>query len=107
MQNLLAVDIGKTFNSPFSSGGKTIGDLLSIIIRGSFVVAGIIILILLIIAGFSMIASAGSNNPEGAEKAKKALSSAAIGFVLIFGAYLIIRVIELVIGSNFITQPLI
>lgn len=101
----LAVNIGQAFNSPFSSDGKTIGDLISVVIRISLALAGILILALLLIAGFSMVTSAGTDNPEGAEKAKKAATAAAIGFVLVFGAYLIIRAIELVIGANFITQP--
>ena len=52
-----------------------------------------------------MIASAGSSNPEGAEKAKKAATSALVGFVVIFVAYWIIRVIEEITGIKFVTQP--
>jgi len=101
----LAFDIGGAFGSPFSSGGKTLGDLMGIIIQGSFVIAGIVILFIFLYAGFMMITGAGQEKPENAEKAKKAASGAAIGFALIFGAYLIIRLIELLLGSNFITQP--
>lgn len=105
MQNsLLAIDIAEKFKSPFGNP-KTVGDLVSILLKFSFVVAGIFILVLFLIAGFSIITSAGSNNPEGAEKGRNAATAAAIGFVVIFAAYWIIRIIEVISGNNFITKP--
>lgn len=105
MQNLLAqVDITERFNSPF---GKTssLGDLISIFLKVSFVIAGVFVLVLFLVAGFSIIASAGTNNPEAAEKGKNAATAAVIGFFVIFAAYWIVRIIEVVSGNNFITNP--
>lgn len=48
---------------------------------------------------------AGNDNPEQAAKGKKAVTSAVIGVIIIITAYLIIRIIEVMTGSNFITQP--
>ncbi len=105
MNNLLAqVDISSKFNSPFGNT-KTVGDLISIFLKGSFVIAGIFILVLFLIAGFSIIQGAGNDNPEAAQKGKNAATSALIGFVVIFGAYWIIRIIEVITGNRFITNP--
>ena len=103
----LAVNISDAFGSPFSSGGKTIGNLLGIILNGSFVLAGIAVLFLLIFAGLSIIIGAGNNNPESTEKGKKAATAAVIGLLIIFSAYWIIKIIELIVGNNFITNPTI
>jgi len=103
--NLLSqIPIGSTFNSPFGQT-KTIGDLVSTLIRGGMVVSGVIILFFLVFGGISIIAGAGSNNPEQAAKGKQAVTAAAIGFVIVFVAYWIVRIIELITKQNFITAP--
>ncbi len=102
----LAINIGDYFDSPFGQE-KTLGDLVSTFLNVAFVGAGVLILFLIVFAGFQMVAGAGQNKPENAEKAKQAMTGAAIGFVVIFVAYWIIRIIELVAGVNFITEPAI
>ena len=101
---LAQVNIGSEFNSPF---GQSVGinSLVSTILNASLVIAGVLMLFFFVIGGIQMIASAGSSNPEGAEKAKKAATSALVGFVVIFVAYWIIRVIEEITGIKFVTQP--
>lgn len=79
------------------------GDLISLILKAAFAISGVLILFLIVFAGFTIIASAGSNNPEGAKKGKDAATAAALGFVIIFVAYWIIRIIELITGQRFIT----
>ena len=105
--NQLVFNIGDAFNSPFgkTTGGNTLGDLVSLIIKSSLTIAGLLVLFLFIFAGFSIMMGAGSDNPEQSAKGKKAATSAVIGFVIIITAYLIIRIIEVMTGSNFITQP--
>ncbi|QLG69923.1 MAG: hypothetical protein CH104c_0692 [Candidatus Woesebacteria bacterium] len=102
----LAIDIGSTFGSPFGNT-KGIGDLITLILNASFAVSGIIILFLFIFAGISLISGAGSSDPQKIEKGKKAVTTAIIGFIIIFGAYWVIRIIEIITGNNFITQPTI
>lgn len=106
--NKLAIDIGKTFGSPFGGNlteeGKSLGDLVSLGLRVAFVVAGIFILFALIYAGFKMVQGAGSSDQQAAQKSKQAATSAAIGFVVVFTAYWIIRIIEAITGLNFITN---
>ena len=111
--NQLAFNIGDAFNSPFGKNvcfhsvckTTTLGDLVSLIIKSSLTIAGLLVLFLFIFAGFSIMMGAGSDNPEQSAKGKKAATSAVIGFVIIITAYLIIRIIEVMTGSNFITQP--
>lgn len=107
MKLLSQIKIEDYFDSPFgkASGGKTIGDLISLILKGSFVVAGLIILFLFIFAGVSMIIGAGQNDPEKAKKGQQAITSALIGFVIIFVAYWVVRLIEVITGIPFITNP--
>ncbi len=95
----IAVDIGKSFGSPF---GQTYGlaDLVSVILSNAMVVASIILLLLLIFGGISMIMGAGQDNPEAAAKGKQAATSAVIGFIIIFAAYWIIQIIETLTGLN-------
>ncbi|MEK7525948.1 MAG: hypothetical protein AAB546_00515 [Patescibacteria group bacterium] len=105
MNKLAQVPIGTTFNTPFSTGQNSLGDLISLGLNISFVVAGIIILFMLVFAGFKIIQGAGSGNQQDAQKAQQAASSAVIGFVIIFAAYWIIRLIEIITGVAFITMP--
>lgn len=97
--NKLAVDIGSKFGSPFGQS-KGIGDLVSAIVSNTLVVAGIILVFFFVIGGISMIAGAGQDNPEKAAKGKQAATSALLGFIIIFAAYWIIRIIESVTGLN-------
>jgi Zn-dependent protease with chaperone function len=108
MKNLAqAINIGDKFNSPWgdTSGLHSIGNLVSIIIGIAFALAGLILLFYMIVGGIGMIAGAGENNPQKVGQGKQALTSALIGFVVVFVAYWIIRIIELITQSNFITNP--
>jgi hypothetical protein len=95
--NKLAVDIGTSFNSPFGQE-KGIGDLVSAIISNALVIAGVILVFFFVIGGISMMAGAGQDNPEKAAKGKQAATSALLGFIIIFAAYWIIRIIESITG---------
>lgn len=100
--NKLAVDIGGKF---FGEDSKTplteisgIGTLVSIIVNTAFVLAGIILLFFFIFGGISMIAGAGKDNPDQAAKGKQAITSALLGFIVVFASYWIVQLIELVTG---------
>jgi hypothetical protein len=104
--NKLAINIGEYFNSPFgTSGGSTLGDLMSLVITGSLVLSGVIVLFMFIIGGIFIISGAGQQNPEKVAKGKQAATSAIIGFVVVFVAYWIVRIIEIITGYDFITAP--
>jgi len=105
MGNLLAdVSIGSIYKTPLGQSAG-IGDLISLILRGAFSLAGVGVLVLFILAGISIIRGAGSGNPDDAAKGKKAATAAIVGAGIVFFSYFIVRIIELIFGSTFITNP--
>ena len=96
------VQIGSTFGSPFGQT-KTAGDLVSLIVRIGFVVSGVLILFFILLAGFNIVAGAGNNNPEAAKKGQQAATAAVIGFVVVFAAYWIVRLIEVITRAKIIS----
>jgi len=99
MSNLAQIDIGAQFGSKFGTE-LGIGDLVSIILSNALVLAGVILLFILVFGGIAMIAGAGNNNPEQAAKGKQAATSAVIGFIIVFAAYWIIQLIEILTGFS-------
>lgn len=100
MLNLIA-DIGDDFfggTNPLNkgAGGQPlggVGSLVSLFINISFVIAGLILLFYFILGGIGMISSAGKSDPQKAEQAKKSITSALIGFIVIFTAYWVVALI--------------
>jgi Zn-dependent protease with chaperone function len=101
----LAIEIGENFNTPF---GRTasLGTLTSIIISNALVIAGVILLFLLVFGGISVVLGAGSNDPQRVGQGKAAVTAALVGFILIFAAYWIIQIIELLTGVEILQIPL-
>lgn len=98
---LAEVNIKDTPLGPLNTLGNTYQDpasLVTIIVRNSLTVAGIILLVLIIAGGFMMIASAGSGDQKKAATAKTMITDAAIGFLVIFLSYFIIQIIEVITG---------
>lgn len=100
----LAVNIGSKFNS---SLGRTVslGEIVTNFVDAAIVLAGTIMVFLFVFGGISMIAGAGQGNAESAARGRKALTAALVGFMIIFGSYWILRIIEIMTGYNFVTQP--
>jgi len=95
----LAVNIIDSFKTPLTGeAGGQIGNLVSVGLGIAFVVAGIVLLVSFIIAGIGLISGAGQENPEKLEKGKQALTSTVIGFVVVFTAYWIVKLIGQVTG---------
>lgn len=84
-----------------------LGDVLKNLISYALGFAGIVFFILLIIGGFKFITSGG--DPKAAEGAKKTLTSAIGGLVVILISYLVLVLIKTITGvdvTNFnITLP--
>ncbi len=104
MRYLAQVDIGSKFDSPLGQT-KTIGDIVSLVLSNTLVIAGVILLFLFVAGGIGIISGAGSDNPEQLANGKKAVTAALIGFVIVIAAYWIVRLIEVIIGVPFITAP--
>jgi len=70
--------------------------LVNLLIGNLFVVAGIILFIFIIVAGFKFI----TGGKKGAEDAKNMITTAFIGFVIMFAAYWIMQIVALLTGVN-------
>ena len=77
-------------------GGSTIGNIISASLSYLFPLAGLILLIFIIIGGFKLMTSAG--DPKAAQSAKGVLTTAFVGFIIIFLAYWLTRLIATVLG---------
>jgi prepilin signal peptidase PulO-like enzyme (type II secretory pathway) len=82
--------------TPVSNRFNSITDIISVILPNILMVSGIILLFLLIFGGFTVISSAG--NAENTEKGKQAITGAIIGFGIMFAAYWIVQIIEIITG---------
>lgn len=103
---LAQVKIGQQFGSPYGES-KSLGDIVSILLNGGLVVAGVIIVFLLVGGGLQMIMGAGNNDPKASAAGHQAITWAVIGFIIVFSTFLIIRLIETITGVSFVTQPLV
>ena len=103
------MDIGQTFFNIFGGGTdkftslETVGGFVTLFLNAAFVLSGLILLFFFILGGIGMISSAGQSDPQKAEQAKKTITSAIIGFVIVFASYWIVKLIGQLLGiSNLI-----
>lgn len=106
MNKLSTIDIGSKFIGTSSNQltqASGVSFYISNIITGAISIAGIILLFLLIGGGIGMIAGAGKSDPKTMEAGKKAATSALIGFIVVFSAYWIVKLIESITGLYLIS----
>lgn len=96
------MDIGSKFlegSSNFQSLNSVSG-IVSLFINAAFVISGLILLFFFIMGGIGMISSAGESDPQKSEQAKKTITSAVIGFVIVFASYWIVKLISSLLGAD-------
>lgn len=76
----------------------SIGLIISKAFTYIFVIAGLLLLFLLISGGFQMMF--GAADPKGKEAASKKISDAFIGFIIIFVAYWLVQIVEVILGIS-------
>lgn len=91
------VDIGSTYGSRFGVY-LGVGDLVSLIVSNAMVIAGVIVVFLFVAGGIMVVAGAGEGNPQSTAKGKAAVTSAMVGFLIVFTSYWIVRIIEQLTG---------
>lgn len=100
MNNLIAQKI--TINNHDITGPlqgiTTLADLINVIVKFVYPFAGILLFIYLVWGGYDYLLSQG--NPEKVKGAQGKLTSAIIGFVLLFISYILVRIIALIFGLN-------
>jgi hypothetical protein len=77
-----------------------VSGLVTIFLDGAFALSGLILLFFFIMGGIGMIGSAGQSDPQKAEQAKKTITSAIIGFVIVFTSYWIVKLIGSLLGIS-------
>jgi hypothetical protein len=112
MNNLLAAVTGVSIDPYLSSGHTvsttfpTIGSLINVILKNSLTVIGLIMLVLLISGGLMFIISAGSNDSKKSAQAKSLITDALIGFAVVFLAFFIIQIIQVITGLQILNSSL-
>jgi hypothetical protein len=100
-QLLAKVDLEESY---ILSGDKTVASVFStpadlinkILLPNMFVFAGFIMFALLLGGGLTIVMSGG--DPKGSEKGMQTIKTAITGFLIIFAAYWIMQIIEIVTG---------
>lgn len=96
------VDIGSYFNSPWGVDND-LGDFFSNVTNLGIIFAGVLFLFLVILAGYRILNGASSGQADSLNKGRDVLTYAIIGIVVVFTAFVAIRVIELMLGNSFFT----
>lgn len=76
--------------------GGTIGDIVSALIPYIFATAGILLLLYLIYGGYQFMFSRG--DPKAVQQAKGVMTTALIGFVIVFVAFWLVQIIGRLLG---------
>jgi hypothetical protein len=93
--------------NPLSSGDKkdelsTPGGIISRALSNFiFPIAGIILFAVLLLGGFQMLS--GATNSKSLEEGKQRITSAIIGFIILFAAYWIAQLLELIFGIRILS----
>src|SRR4030042_2801944 len=87
---------GVPISDPLGGKFSSLGDIINTLIPYIFALAGLALLLVLIWAGFEMMTSAG--DPKKMESAKGRLTGAVLGFVIIFVAYWLVQILEVIFG---------
>lgn len=75
-----------------------LGNIISIILPYVFILSGLILFVFLIFGGFQLLLSAG--NPESVKSGQGKITSALIGFIIIFVAYWLVEILQIVFGIS-------
>lgn len=70
--------------------------LVNLIVRNLFVLAGVILFLMFIVAGYKFILGGA----KGAEEANSIVTTAITGFIIMFAAYWIVQIVSLLTGIN-------
>jgi hypothetical protein len=86
---------GGDFKFSTSAG---IGPIISALLPYLFAISGIILLLYLIYGGFQMMLSRG--DPKAVQSAQAKITSAIVGFIIIFIAYWLVQLLARVLGLS-------
>ena len=96
-QNERASDILTTID-PVGGKYNSIGDIINSVLPILFSAAGLVLFGMLIMGGFTMLTAI--SDPKKAEAGKQTITTAIIGFVIIFCAYWLTQILEIILGVS-------
>jgi uncharacterized membrane protein len=85
----------------FAGGTYYFHHIINRLLPFALFIAGLILFVILIVGGFSMLTSAGS--PEKMKAAQGKITSAIIGFIIIFISYWLMRILEIIFGISILS----
>jgi hypothetical protein len=80
----------------FKFANSSLGSIISAVLPYVYVAAGLSLLVLLIFGGFTIMTSSGE--PGKIKQGSGMISSALIGFFIVFVSYLLVQLAELMLG---------
>lgn len=99
MERVYAQVIIKEVFTPAESF-ETFGDLVTVIVKNAFVIAGVIAFLLLVFGAFTIIIGAGAGDTKQLEKGKQAITGAVIGLIVVIGSFWIVQILETLTGIS-------
>jgi len=88
-------------NSPKAAQFATPGGIITEVLAYAFPIAGMILFVMILWAGFEMLAGATSSKSK--EAGQQRITAAVIGFMLLFVSYWLTRLVGLVFGIQIFT----
>ncbi|PWU23759.1 hypothetical protein C5B42_01890 [Candidatus Cerribacteria bacterium 'Amazon FNV 2010 28 9'] len=100
-------------NAIFGTGGKALSDknavppdqvtprgIITSLMPYLFTAAGLILFVMIVWGGFEMLT--GATNPKQQEAGRQRITTALVGFLIIFCAYWLARIVELILGVSIV-----
>src|SRR3989344_5458873 len=99
---LAQIDIGeiwKLSGRTGKGGFSSLSDLVSSLLPKVLIFGGIIFFAIIVITGFGIVTKAGSADAQAMESRKNILTYALIGFIIMFGSYWILQIVNFITGG--------
>lgn len=84
-----------------AKGNDKLGNVVNTLLPPAITIAGIILFGMLVFGGFTMLA--GAADKESQEKGKKMITSALTGFVIVFVAYWLAQILQVIFKINIVS----
>lgn len=88
----------------FDNSDTLIGDLLSAALPYTIVFAGMILTLFIVMGGYQLLTS--PTNPQGQEAGKNKITWAIVGFLVIFSAFWIMQILQVIFGFNILDRTI-
>lgn len=86
--------------SPITQPGfENLGAIVSKFLPYILGIAGLVLLLFLVMAGFQYLTSGG--DPKATQSAQEKMTSAVVGFILLFTAYWLFQILGILMGLDF------